>query len=182
MAKFRKRAKGRYLQKNACNEEIKFPKIKIILPEEWWVKEVSSKEWLQIAEEHWLDLVLISENSNPPLCKIVDYWKFLYDLKKKENKKNKTQNKTEIKWIRLSLNIWEHDFNLKVKQAIWFLEDKNKLKVEIRFRWREMAYQDMWVERMKEFAEALKDFWKIDQEPKLNWRKIFMSITPTKKK
>lgn len=182
MGKFRKKAKGRYINKNACNEEINFPLIKIVLPDEWWAKEVSSKEWLKIAQSYWLDLVLISETSKPPLCKIIDYWKFLYDLKKKDNKKNKSQAKTEIKWIRLSLNIWEHDFNLKAKQAIWFLEDKNSVKVEIRFKWREMSYQEMWVERMKEFAEMVKDYWKIDQAPKLNWRKILMSIVPVRKK
>ena len=182
MAKFRKRAKGRYLNKNACNEEIKFPLIKIILPEEEWVKEISSREWLKIAQERNLDLVLLSETSKPPLCKIVDYWKFLYELKKKDNEKNKTQNKTEIKWIRLSLNIWEHDFQLKVRQAIWFLEERNNVKVEIRFKWREMAYTSMWVERMEEFAKAIEEVWKIDQRPKVAWRKIFMSLMPTKKK
>ena len=182
MAKFRKRARGRSLNKNACNEEINFPLIKIILPEEEWVKEVSSREWLKIAGWYWLDLILISETSKPPLCKIVDYWKFLYEQKKKDNEKNKTQSKTEIKWIRLSLNIWEHDFQMKVKQAKWFLEDKNSVKVEIRFKWREMAYQAMWVERMNEFAEALKEFWKVDQKPKLAWRKTFMSVIPIKKK
>jgi len=182
LAKFRKRAKGRYINKNACNEEINFPLVKVVLPENEWVKEVTSKEWLKIAESYWLDVVLISETSNPPLCKIVDYWKFLYDSKKKDNEKNKAQTKTEIKWIRLSLNIWEHDFQMKAKQAIWFLEEKNSVKVEIRFKWREMSYQDMWIEKMKEFAERLKEYWKIDNEPKFSWRKVFMSIVPIKKK
>lgn len=182
MAKFRKRAKGRYLDKGTCNEDIKFPQIKVILPEDWWAKEVSKNEWLKLAESYWLDLVLISESANPPICKIIDYWKFLYEQKKKDNEKNKKQTKTEIKWIRLSLNIWEHDFQMKVKQAIWFLEDKNSVKVEIRFRWREMAYQDMWKERMIEFAEALKEYWKIDQAPAVHWRKGWMTIIPTKKK
>lgn len=182
MAKFRKRAKGRYLDKGTCNEDIKFPQIKVILPDNEWAKEVSRNEWLKLAESYWLDLVLISESANPPICKIVDYWKFLYEQKKKDNEKNKSQTKTEIKWIRLSLNIWEHDFQMKVKQAIWFLEDRNNVKVEIRFRWREQAYTDMWIERMNEFAEALEDHWKIDQQAKIHWRKGSMLIIPNKKK
>jgi translation initiation factor IF-3 len=71
---------------------------------------------------------------------------------------------------------------MKVKQAIWFLESRNSVKVEIRFRWREMAYQDMWIERMNEFAEALSEYWKVDQEAAVHWKKWSMSIIPLKKK
>jgi len=181
LAKFRRRARARQLPKSKINEDIPYNSLKVVLPDEW-IKEMSKRDALNLAESEWLDLVLISDTSKPPICKIVDYWKHLYDLKKKENIKNKNQQKTETKWIRLSMSIWDHDLGIKAKQAKEFLEEKNSVKVTVQFRWRELSHKDLWIEKMKQFAEILSEVWQIDQTPKMQWRQANMLITPLRKK
>ena len=181
MAKFRRRARARQLPKSKINNDISYDILKVVLSDDW-IKEMSKKEALLLAESEWLDLVLVSDTSLPPICKIVDYWKHLYDLKKKENVKNKNQQKTEVKWIRLSMAIWDHDLDIKVKQAKEFLESKNSVKVTVQFRWRELSHTDLGIEKMIKFSDALSEFWQVDQMTKMQWRQANMLITPLRKK
>lgn len=180
MAKFRRRAKARQLPTAKTNEDIRYNLLKVVV--DWGAKEMSKSEALSLASAQWLDLVLVSESSKPPICKIIDYWKYLYELKKKESQKHKNQQKTEVKWIRLSMSIWDHDLEIKAKQSKEFLESKNSVKVTMQFKWREMSHTDIWIEKMKKFAESLSEVWQVDQKPSMQWRQANMLVTPLRKK
>lgn len=181
MGKYRRRATGRY-EEYKRNNEIKFKNIRIVLWEWKWVQDLTRDEAMAIAQSQWMDLVLISPWTTPPICKIIDYWQFLYDQKKKENAKNKNNKKSEIKWIRLTINIWKHDFDIKVKKAKEFLEEKNFVKATMQFKWRELSHSNIWLAKMKEFAECLSDIAKIEQEPRMQWRQVTLLLTPWKSK
>ena len=181
MGKFRKRATGRY-EEYKRNQDIKFKYVRVVLWENEWTKDMSKEEAMVIAEEKWLDLVLISPWSNPPICKLIDYWQFLYQQKKKDNVKHKNNKKSEIKWIRLTFNIWIHDFEIKLKKAREFLEEKNFVKITLQFKWRELTHSQLWMDKIKEFIEKLKDVWKAEQDPTIQWRQVSLLLTPCKSK
>ena len=182
MGKFRRRATWRYQDNFKRNEEIRIENIRVVLPDDWWVKDMRKSEALAIAKEAWVDLVLISPNTNPPICKIIDYWQFLYEQKKKENLKHKNNKQSEVKWIRLTFNIGQHDFDIKVKKARQFLEEKNFVKVNLMFRWREVMHAELWMEKVTKFIEELSDVWKVEQAPVRQWRTISALILPAKTK
>ena len=119
---------------------------------------VSIDEALDIAEEAGLDLVNISPNAEPPVCKILDYGKYRYELQKKDKQNKKNQKVTEIKEIKLSPSIEDHDVQVKAKTAIKFLKDGDKLKVSLRFRGRERDFTDKGYEVMMQFAEAVSAY------------------------
>lgn len=179
MSKFRKKATGRYISFKR-NREIKPWLIKVVLPDWEWVQEMDRDKAIDIAESQWLDLVLISLNTKPPLCKIIDYWQYLYEQKKKDNIKNKKE-KGETKWIRLTFNIWQHDFEVKLKQAREFIEEKHSVRICLQFKWRELSHKSLWIEKVTRFIEALQDVSKVEKEPQLQWKQIISLLTPTKK-
>ena len=137
---------------------------------------MSRDEALELANERKLDLVNISPNANPPVCKILDYGKYRYELQKREKEAKKNQKVIEIKEIRLSLNIDIGDLNTKVKQATKFLQEGNKLKVSIRFRGREMAHPEIGHEVMRKFTEAVAEHGVVEKPPKLEGRHMLMFI------
>ncbi len=139
---------------------------------------MSARDAQKIADDKNLDLVKISPQAKPPVCKIMDYSKYKFDLAKKEKEAKKKQKVVETKEVRLSPSIDTHDVETKVKNAIKFLKAGNKVKVSIRFRGREMSRQDAAIEIMKSFAEQVSEYGQIDKEPKMEARTMAMFLGP----
>ena len=139
------------------NSAIRDKEVRLIDSDGTMIGIVSAREAQLKANERELDLVKIAPNANPPVCKIMDYGKYLYEQSKREKEARKKQTTIEVKEIRLSAKIEEHDFNFKVKNAIKFLEDGDKVKATIRFRGREIAYSALGREVMNKFAESVKE-------------------------
>ena len=129
-----------------------------------------------------MDLVEISPTANPPVCRIIDYKKFLYEQKKKQKEIKAKTAKVVVKEIRLGPNTDEHDFNFKLKHAEKFLEDGAKVKVDVFFRGRSIIYKDKGEIILLKFAQALEEIGKVERLPKLEGKRMIMIITPKKKK
>ena len=134
-----------------------------------------------MAEEKELDLVEISPNAKPPVCKITDYKKFLYEQKRKQKELKSKQIKVVIKEIRFGPNTDEHDFDFKLKHAKKFLSDGAKLKAFVFFKGRSILYKDKGEILLLRFAQELEDFGKVEQLPKLEGKLMIMFISPKKK-
>ncbi len=143
---------------------------------------ISIDEALDIANDAGLDLVNVSPNAEPPVCKILDYGKFRYELQKKDKQNKKNQKVTEIKEIRLSPSIEDHDVQVKAKTAAKFLKDGDKLKVSLRFRGRERDFTDKGYEVMMKFAELVSEYGVIEKQPKMEGRRMNMFLGPKKDK
>ena len=141
---------------------------------------VSSREAIAIAEESGLDLVKISPNATPPVCKIMNYGKYLFELNKKAKEAKKNQKVVETKEVWLSMTIDVGDLNVKAKQAQKFLTGGDKVKVSIRMRGRQMAHSELGLDVMKRFYEIVKDFGTIEKQPLTEGRNIWMMLAPVK--
>ncbi len=137
---------------------------------------LSTREALALAEEADLDLVEISPNAEPPVCKILDYGKYRFEMQKKAAEARKKQKVVELKEIKLRPGIDDHDFNIKMKNARSFLEEGDKVKVTLRFRGREMSHQDIAQALLKRVREGLDDIGKVVAEPSFEGRQIVMII------
>jgi len=137
---------------------------------------------LRMAREMELDLVEISENSNPPVCKIIDYQKFLYERKKKDKEQKAKAAKSVVKEIRFGPNTDEHDFNFKLKHAIKFLEEGAKVKAYVHFKGRTIAYKEKGEIILLKFAQALEQYAKVEMLPKLEGNRMFLHLAPLPKK
>jgi translation initiation factor IF-3 len=135
---------------------------------------------LQIAREAELDLVEVSPNSEPPVCRVLDFGKFLYERTKKEREAKKAQTKIEVKEIRLRPKTNEHHRGFKTRDARRWLLEGNKVKVTIRFRGREITYPEIALEDLKEIAEELVDVAIIEQSPNIEGRTMGMVLAPSK--
>lgn len=133
-----------------------------------------------MAENLEMDLVEISPNVNPPVCKIMNYQKFLYEQKKKQKEMKAKNAKIVVKEIRLGPQTDDHDFNFKLKHAIRFLEEGNKVKVEVFFRGRTIVFKEQGETQLLKFAEALLEYGKPEMLPKLEGKKMMMIIAPKK--
>ncbi len=129
-----------------------------------------------------MDLVEISPTANPPVCRIIDYKKFLYEQKKKQKEIKAKTAKVVVKEIRLGPNTDDHDFNFKLKHAEKFLQDGAKVKVDVFFRGRSIVYKDKGEIILLKFAQALEEIGKVERLPKLEGKRMIMIITPKKKK
>ena len=138
---------------------------------------MSSREALKIAEEAGLDLVKIAPTAKPPVCKIVDYGKYRYELARKEKEAKKKQKVIEIKEVRMSPNIDTNDLNTKVSAARKFLTKGNKVKVTLRFRGREMAHMQTTKHILDDFAQMLSDVAVVEKAPKVEGRTMTMFLT-----
>lgn len=138
------------------------------------------REALAMAEAQGLDLVEISPTANPPVCKILDYKKFLFELKKKQKEIKAKSVKIVVKEIRLGPNTDDHDFDFKLKHAIKFLEEGAKVKVDVFFRGRSIVYKDQGELILLKFANDLEDYGKVEQLPKLEGKRMMMMIGPKK--
>ena len=139
---------------------------------------VSSESALAMAEEQELDLVKISPNAVPPVCKIMDYGKFRFDQLKKEKEAKKNQRVVEIKEIRMSPGIDVGDFNTKLKNAQKFLADGNRVKISVRFRGREMAHTDIGRDLLNKFAELCTEVATLDKAAKMEGRNMSIFLSP----
>jgi len=138
------------------------------------------KEAIAIAEDMGLDLVEISPTANPPVCKVVDYKKFLYEQKRKQKEMKAKAAKVVVKEIRLGPNTDDHDFNFKLKHAIKFLQEGCKVKVDVFFRGRSIVYKEQGEIILLKFAQELIDYGKPEQLPKLEGKRMIMILTPKK--
>lgn len=140
------------------------------------------QEARRIAENRGYDLIEISPNANPPVCKFLDYGKFRYEQMKKEKLQRKHQQQTQVKEIRLHPNTDDHDFEYKARHVRKFLEDGNKVKATVIFKGREITYQDHGKDILQRLLEKVEDITKVEQEPKMEGRSMIMMLAPDKKK
>ncbi len=138
------------------------------------------KEALEIAQQLELDLVEISPSANPPVCRVIDYKKFLYDQKKKQKEIKAKSAKVTVKEIRLGPNTDEHDFNFKLNHAKKFLEEGCKVKVDVFFKGRSIIYKDKGEIILLKFAQELEEVGKVERLPKLEGKRMIMIIAPKK--
>ncbi|MCZ7604215.1 MAG: translation initiation factor IF-3 [Ignavibacteriales bacterium] len=164
------------------NRDIRVPQIRVIDPEGNQLGILTPQEALKEAEKRGLDLVEIAPLAKPPVCKIIDYGKFIYEQQKKEKLAKKNTQTTVLKEIRLHPNTDTHDVNFKVRHAEKFLADNNKVKVAVIFKGRELAYKEQGEELLKEFISHLEDVAKIEQEIKFEGRTMFTILAPQKSK
>lgn len=169
-------------EQTQINENIRANEVRLIDEEGEMRGVVSLDEALAAADEAGLDLVNISPNADPPVCKILDYGKYRYEQQKKEKTAKKNQKVTEIKEIRLSASIENHDIEVKAKAARKFLADGDKVKVSLRFRGREMGYTQLGFDAMNRFAELVSEEGEVEKEPKMEGRRMNMFLAPKKDK
>ena len=164
------------------NEEIRDKEVRVIGSDGAQLGIMSAAAANAMAEEQELDLVKISPNAVPPVCKIMDYSKFCFDQKKREKEAKKNQRVVEIKEIRMSPSIDTNDLNTKIKAAQKFLTDGNRVKVSIRFRGREMAHTNIGEKILLDFADACSEIASMEKNPKLEGRFMAMFLTPKNSK
>ncbi|MCM0650615.1 translation initiation factor IF-3 [Clostridium swellfunianum] len=160
------------------NEEIREKEVRVIGSDNEQLGILPTKEALRLAEEKELDLVLIAPTANPPVCKVMDYGKFLYEQAKKDKEAKKKQKIVDIKEVRLSPTIEEHDINIKANNARRFLSDGDKVKVTVRFRGREADYSHIGFEILKSFFDKLEEISVIEKSAKLEGKNMIMILAP----
>ena len=159
------------------NEQIRDKEVRLIGEEGQQLGIMSARDAQKLADEAGLDLVKIAPTAKPPVCKIVDYGKYRYELARKEKEAKKKQKVIEIKEIRLSPNIDTNDLNTKISSAKKFLTKGDRVKVTLRFRGREMAHMNSSKHILDDFAEALKDVAVVEKAPKVEGRSMTMFLT-----
>ena len=159
------------------NEEIKDKEVRVIDSDGSSIGVISAKEALALADERELDLVKIAPNAKPPVCKIIDYGKYKYELARKEKEARKKQKTIEIKEVRLSPNIDVNDMNTKANAARKFISKGDRVKVTLRFRGREMAHMHASKHVLDDFAELLSDVATVEKAPKVEGRSMTMFLT-----
>ncbi|MCG0274550.1 MAG: translation initiation factor IF-3 [Thermosediminibacteraceae bacterium] len=160
------------------NYEIKAREVRVIDVDGKQLGIMPLKEALKIAQERQLDLVKVAPQAKPPVCKIMDYGKYKYEQSKREKEARKNQKVISIKEIRMSPNIEEHDFQVRVKNALRFLEDGNKVKVTIRFRGREITHTQLGEDVLKRLAESVKEKAIVEKPPAIEGRNMVMLLSP----
>ena len=160
------------------NEQIRDKEIRLIGENGEQLGIMSAKDALKMAKEAELDLVKIAPTAKPPVCKIVDYGKYRYEQQKREKEARKKQKTFDIKEVKLRPGIEEHDFNVKFKNAVRFLEDGDKVKVTIMFRGRELSHPELGEVLLNKMAEQLKDMAIVERVPKLEGKNMIMIVAP----
>ena len=163
------------------NEKIRGSDIRLIGADGENVGVVSPERAMQMADEAGLDLVEISPNANPPVCKIMDFGKFKYETQKREAEARKKQKIIEIKEVKFRPNTDTNDYDVKMRNVFKFLENGDKVKITLRFRGREMAHQNLGRELLERVAEDTKDAGKVENFPKMEGRQMVMLIGPLPK-
>jgi translation initiation factor IF-3 len=169
-------------KKPVINENIDAAEVRLVGADGEQVGIVSIDEARAAAREAKLDLVLIAPEAEPPVCKIMDYGKHLFDLKKQKAANKKKQRKTSVKEVKFRPGTEEGDYQVKLRNLIRFLNDGDKAKVSLRFRGREMAHQHLGLELMHRIRDDLVEYGSVEQHPKMEGRQIVMILSPTKKK
>ena len=169
-------------QRPPINENITAREVRLIGPDGEQVGVVSIQEALSAAEEAKLDLVEISPDATPPVCRIMDYGKHIFEKKKQQAAARKNQKQIQIKEIKFRPGTEEGDYQVKLRNLIRFLSDGDKAKVSLRFRGREMAHQELGMELLKRVEADLIEYGTVEQLPKMEGRQLMMVIAPKKKK
>ena len=159
------------------NEQIRDKEVRVIGEDGAQLGIMSSREAMKLAQEAELDLVKIAPTAKPPVCKIIYYWKYRYELARKEKEAKKKQKTVEVKEVRLSPNIDVNDLNTKVNNAKKFIAKGNKVKVTLRFRGREMTHVQSSKHILDDFADMLKDVASVEKAPKMEGRSMSMVLT-----
>ncbi|MFV0514915.1 MAG: translation initiation factor IF-3 [Jhaorihella sp.] len=160
------------------NDKIRSPEIRLIGAEGENIGVVSPARAMALAEEAGLDLVEISPNAAPPVCKIMDFGKFKYETQKREAEARKKQKIIDVKEVKFRPNTDTHDYDVKMRNVFKFLESGDKVKVTLRFRGREMAHQNLGRELLERVAEDVKAIGRIENMPKMEGRQMIMMIGP----
>nr|YP_009399276.1 translation initiation factor 3 [Kapraunia schneideri]ARW68882.1 translation initiation factor 3 [Kapraunia schneideri] len=173
--------KKKYENEFLVNESINYPKIRLInsLGEQMGI--YSSNEALLLASEEGLDLVLISDKSKPPVCKIIDYGKYKFSQEKKAKEAKKKQHNTVLKEVKMRYKIEQHDYQVRINQALRFLQAGDKVKATIILKGREIQHTNLAIELLKKMAIDLKDISTVQQIPTKDGRSIIMILNPSKK-
>lgn len=160
------------------NEQIRVPEVRLVDEAGEMVGVVPTREALARAEEAGLDLVEVSPGAEPPVCKILDYGKYKYEQQKKANEARKKQKTVDVKEIKLRPGIEEHDYQVKLRNALRFLQDGDKVKVTLRFRGREMAHQDIGLSVLNRMKDDLAEVGKTEMDAKIEGRQAVMVLGP----
>ena len=163
------------------NERIRGTEIRLIGAEGENLDVVTPERAMQLAEEAGLDLVEISPNANPPVCKIMDFGKYKYEQQKRESEARKKQKIIEVKEVKFRPNTDTHDYEVKMRNVFKFLENGDKVKITLRFRGREMAHQELGRDLLLRVAEDTKEVGKVENMPKMEGRQMIMLIGPMPK-
>jgi translation initiation factor IF-3 len=167
--------------KHRINEKIRVPEVRLV-GENVEIGVYPIAKALELAQEQVMDLVEISPNADPPVCKIIDYKKFLYEQKKREKVLKAKTTKVVVKEIRFGPNTDDHDYDFKKKHAIKFLESGAKLKAFVFFKGRSIVYQDQGQILLLKLAQDVEDYGIVEQMPKLEGKRMIMLMAPKKKK
>lgn len=162
------------------NEQIRAKELRLIGKDGEQIGVVSRDEALRTAEQAEMDLVLVSPNAKPPVARVADYGKLRYEQQKREKEQRRNQKTINVKEIRLSPTIDDHDFDTKLRQARGFIEDEDKVKVSIRFRGRAITHKDIGRDVLDRFADGMKDIADIQTSAKMEGRSMFMMMQPKK--
>ncbi|GGI95962.1 translation initiation factor IF-3 [Halopseudomonas pertucinogena] len=172
----------RAAQRPPINENITAREVRLIGPEGEQIGIVSIQEALAAAEEAKLDLVEISPDAEPPVCRVMDYGKHIFEKKKQQAAARKNQKQIQIKEIKFRPGTEEGDYKVKLRNLIKFLNEGDKAKVSLRFRGREMAHQELGMELLKRVEADLAEYGTVEQRPKMEGRQLMMVLAPKKKK
>jgi translation initiation factor IF-3 len=165
-------------QDTQINSSIRDNEVRVVGSDGTQLGIMSAREANELAEKEGLDLVKISPNTNPPVCKIMDYGKYLFDKTKREKEQRKNQKIVELKEVQLSMTIEQHDIDIKAKNATKFLLNGDKVKVSIRMSGRQQAYADRGVETENAFAKSLEEIAVIEKPAKIEGRNIILILAP----
>ncbi len=168
-------------RKYRINERIRAKEVRLIGPDGKQIGIVPLREALAKAEEYGLDLVEVAPQASPPVCKIMDYGQFLYQEAKKAKEAKKRQTQVELKEIKVRPKTEEHDLQTKIRHIRRFLEDKNKVKIRVFFRGREMAHPELGQQVLQKIQEAVKDLGRVEMAPRMEGRQMIMILGPVKK-
>ncbi len=160
------------------NNQINVPSVRVVDENGEMLGVLSIREALSRAVEAGLDLVEISPNAEPPVCKILDFGKYKYEIQKKKNEARKKQKVIEVKEIKLRPNIDEHDYEVKMRSVHRFLDEGDKVKVTMRFRGREMVHQEIGLKVLERVRDELEERAKVEQMPRLEGRQMIMVLAP----
>ncbi|MEM7725208.1 MAG: translation initiation factor IF-3 [Cyanobacteria bacterium P01_A01_bin.45] len=162
------------------NERIRFPKIRLIGTEGEQLGILTPQEGLKLAEEKELDLVLLSDKADPPVCRIMDYGKYKFEQEKKAREARKKQHTADVKEVKMRYKIEAHDYEVRVKQAKRFLKDGDKVKATVMFRGREIQHSNLAEALLKRMAGDLEEVAELQQAPKKEGRNMMMLLSPKK--
>nr|QCI04600.1 Translation initiation factor 3 [Apoglossum ruscifolium] len=174
--------KKKYNEKHIINERIKYPKVRLIDVLGTQLGIYSANEALQMAIDKGLDLVMISDKSEPPVCRIIDYGKYKFAQEKKAKEAKKKQHSASIKEVKMRYKIEEHDYKVRVNQALRFLQSGDKVKVTVIFRGREIQHLNLAIELLNKMAKDLCLISEIQQSPSKDGKNMTMILSPQKNK